>query len=272
MDTLFNKYENIQKFLLTYRGYTMKEKFYGYDTFKKTMQIDQYIKHICINPAKERDVYIYLFVKNSKYLKTTAQFKRLIDKIPDTPADVIIISKDELNVYINKALLKYPKLNIHNYLHKYFAIELTHGPLCSKHSILTDDEVRTLCSRDLIIHPLSLPSISINDPQNIWIGGELGQVIKIESISEITGNTIRYRIVSPDSGKLINMQKLRKAVPTNDKLIASVKDRRKKKDAEKKAKDAEMADDDEKDNEPENMEDYVDETEDEVEDEIEDDA
>ena len=95
-------------------------------------------------------------------------------------------------------------------MHKIFAIEISKGPMCSKHTILSNNEVRTLCSRDLIIHPLSLPSISINDPQNIWIGGELGQVIKIESISEITGKTIRYRIVSPDSGKIINTQKTKK--------------------------------------------------------------
>jgi DNA-directed RNA polymerase subunit H (RpoH/RPB5) len=101
-------------------------------------------------------------------------------------------------------------------MHKYFSIEISKGPLCSKHVILSNNEVKDLCSRELIIHPLSLPSISINDPQNIWIGGELGEVIKILSISEITGETIRYRIVSPDSGKMINIQKLKKSIQDND--------------------------------------------------------
>ena len=95
-------------------------------------------------------------------------------------------------------------------------MEISEGPLCSKHTILSNAEVRSLCSRDLIIHPLSLPSISFTDPQNIWIGGELGQVIKIESISEITGKTIRYRLISPDSGKLINIQKLSTKIQAND--------------------------------------------------------
>ncbi len=259
MEVLYKKYENIQKFILKYRGYEMKEKFFGFDTFKKTMQIEQYVKHTCINTKKERTVYIYLFADHSKYVKTTAQFKRLMDKIPEEPADVIIISKEELNVYINKALAKYAFLNIHNYLHKYFAIELTDGPLCSPHTVLTDSEVRTLCSRDLIIHPLSLPSISINDSQNIWVGGELGQVIRIESISEITGKTLRYRIVSPDSGKLISTQRLRESVPTNEALIASVKTRRKKKEqADKEQADA---DDAEKEHLDENVEETDDETE-----------
>ena len=42
------------------------------------------------------------------------------------------------------------------------------------------------------------------DAQNIWIGGECGQVIKIVSISELTGGVVRYRIVSPDSGKILS--------------------------------------------------------------------
>ena len=147
-----------------------------------------------------------MFKDSTKYTKTTPQFKRLMDKLPEDPADVIILSKELLSIYINKALIKYNHLRFFNYLHKFFAIELAKGPLCSKHTILTNSEVRNLCSRELLIHPLSLPSISINDPQNIWMGGELGQIMKIESISEITGKTIRYRIISPDAGKVSNIQ------------------------------------------------------------------
>jgi DNA-directed RNA polymerase subunit H (RpoH/RPB5) len=208
MEQLYEKYLNIQKFITNYRKYNLVDPFLEYSVFKKTIQVDQYIKHKCIDPKKERPVYIYLFTHISKYIKTTPQFKRLMDKTSDDPADVIVISKDELSIYINKALIKYPHLNVRNYLHKYFAIELSKGPLCSHHKILSNSDVRLLCSRDLIIHPLSLPSIAINDPQNIWIGGELGQVIQINSISEITGKTIRYRIVAPDSGKVMNMQKI----------------------------------------------------------------
>lgn len=216
MEQLYEKYINIQKFIVNYRKYTIDEKFLDYQTFKKTIQIDQYIKHKCVNVSKGRLVFIYLFRGNSKYVKTTPQFKRLMDKTSDEPADIIIISKNELSVYINKALMKYPHLKVFNYLHKYFAIELANGPLCSPHTVLSNNEVRNLCSRELIIHPLSLPSISISDPQNIWIGGELGQVIKIVSISEITGKAIRYRIVSPESGKLINLQKLNKKINQAD--------------------------------------------------------
>ena len=216
MDILYEKYKNIQKFITEYRQYKIDEKFLDFNTFKKCMQIEQFIQHKCIDTKKGRNVYIYLFIHNSKYIKTTSQFKRVIDKIPEEPLDVIIITKTELSVYIKKALLKYTNLKVCNYLHKNFAIEISKGPLCSKHIVMTNNDVRDLCSRELIIHPLSLPSISINDPQNIWIGGELGEVIKIISVSEITGKSIRYRIVSPDSGKMINIQKLKKSIQDND--------------------------------------------------------
>lgn len=216
MEILYEKYENIQKFIKVYRKYKVEGNFLDFSTFKKAIQVEQYIKHICIDTVKARKVYIYLFRDNSKFIKTTPQFKRLMDKIPEEPADVIIISKQELSVYINKSIIKYPHLKVFNYLHKYFAIELSKGPLCSEHTILSNNEVRSLCSRELIIHPLSLPSISVNDPQNIWVGGELGQVIKIVSISENTGKVIRYRIVSPDSGKMINIHKLKKKIQDNN--------------------------------------------------------
>jgi DNA-directed RNA polymerase subunit H (RpoH/RPB5) len=216
METLYEKYKNIQKFITQYRKYKLVDsKFYEFKTFKKTIQVEQYIYHKCINPINNKSVYVYIFTKNSKFVKTTAQFKRLIDRLSeDEQANVIIISKNELSIYIKKALLKYKHLQIFNYVHKLFAIEIPKGPYCSKHTILTNDEVRVLCSNQLIIHPLSLSAISINDPQNIWVGGELGDVIEIDSISEITGKTIPYRIVSPDSGKLVNVNKIDKKLNT----------------------------------------------------------
>ena len=210
MDILYEKYVNIQKFIIEYRKYVMVDSFYTFELFKKNMDAEHYILHKCTDTKKGRIIYIYLFKETSRYLKNTPYFKRLIDKLPNTPADVIIISKHALNTYIIKAISTYNYLHVHNYMQHYFAIELSKGPLCSKHTILTTAEVKHLCSNELIIHPLSLPSISVNDPQNIWIGGELGQVVKIESLSEITGRAIRYRIISPDSGKIINIHRLSK--------------------------------------------------------------
>ena len=242
MDVLYEKYENIQKFITKYRQYKLVDQFIDFNTFKKSMQVEQYIKHTCMDEKRGFNVFILIFHEHSKYIKTTPQFKRLLDKLPDNPADLIIITKNELSIYINKALVKYPHLTVHNYLHKYFAIELEKGPLCSKHTILTNAEVKNLCANELMIHPLSLASIPINDPQNIWIGGTLGQVIKITSISEITGLTIRYRIVSPDSGKMINIQNMRDKIKGHNDAQDDAQDTEEK-NTEDKNNDEDYADD-----------------------------
>lgn len=239
MDVLYEKYENIQKFIINYRKYNLVDQFIDFNTFKKSMQVEQYIKHTCIDEKRGFNVYILIFHEHSKYIKATSQFKRLLDKLPNNPADLIIITKNDLSIYINKSFIKYPHLTVYNYLHKYFAIELEKGPLCSKHTILTNNEVKNLCANELMIHPLSLPSISINDPQNIWIGGTLGQVIKITSISEITGLTIRYRIVSPDSGKMINLQNMRDKIKDHDDDAQHIEE----KNIEEKNNDDDYADD-----------------------------
>lgn len=263
MEILYKKYENIQKFIVDYRKYKLADdsKFYNFDEFKKTIQIEQYIRHKCINLKKDKIVYVYMFKVESKYIKTTSQFKRLMDKIPVEPADVIIISKDELSIYIKKSINNYAHLTIHNYPHKYFSIEISNGPLCSPHTILTNTEVRTLCSRDLIVHPLSLPSISINDPQNIWIGGELGQIIQIDSISEITARTIRYRIVSPDSGKMINIKKLNQSIDDEQKkIIKPDPDEEQTKITENQNDEISAYIDDDDDDDDEALEESIDET------------
>ena len=215
MEQLFKRYKNIQIFITEYRKYKIEEPFYDYEKFKQIMQVDHYLIHKCINTKKEKPVLIYLFTDYSSYINTTPQFKKLLDHSSKEPADIIIITKVELNIYIKKSLIKYPQFNVYNYLYSHFTIEISKGPLCSKHSILSDAEVDKLCAGELIIHPLSLPAISISDPQNIWIGGELGQVIKISSISEITGYSIRYRIVSPDTGKIVNIKNYNKNVEEN---------------------------------------------------------
>lgn len=207
MEVIFDKYQNIQKFITKYRKYKIDENFLDFDKFKLFMQNEEYILHNCIDVKKGRKVYIYIFDDNSKYIKITAQFKKLLYKLPEEPADIIIISRELLNIYLNKTFVKFPHLKIFNYLYKHFSQELPNAPLCSRHTVLTDEEVKILCSQELIIHPLCAPAISVNDPQNIWIGGEIGQIIKIESVSPLSGKVIRYRIVSPDSGKVLHIQK-----------------------------------------------------------------
>ena len=202
MEQLYEKYEKIQLFATKYRGFTLTdEKFYDYDEFKNKIQILEYIMHTFDNPKTGKPVDIYLFRIDSKYILNTINIKKILDKYNDK-RHIIMITKKELNVYLKKTIKKYPNLNIKNYLHRHFIMELNRGPLCSKHTILTPDEVRSVCYSTMA-HGHKFPAIFESDPQNIWIGGEINDLVKIESYSEITGKTISYRIVTPSSGKVI---------------------------------------------------------------------
>jgi DNA-directed RNA polymerase subunit H (RpoH/RPB5) len=125
----------------------------------------------------------------------------LLDKYKQEDNYIMVFTKEPLSVYIKKAIKQYPLLHIQNYLYKHFTMELNKGPLCSKHTILSPEDARKVCF-ELMTHGHKLPSISVDDPQNIWIGGKINDIIKIEAVSEITGTCIRYRLVTPISGKV----------------------------------------------------------------------
>lgn len=197
-DTLYQKYLNIQKFIIEYRKYDILDKFLDKDAFAKAILREHYVKCRCRDPRKQKNIDILLLKADNKYMKSTINFKKLISNLEKESQNIIIISKDPFSVYIKKLLQKLPNtINITNYQHKHFSVEIPKGPLCSKHTILTQSEVQQICSNELMIHPLGLPSILVSDPQCIWIGAEIGQVIRIESLSEITGKAIRYRMVVP---------------------------------------------------------------------------
>ena len=203
MEQLYEKYTNIQLFATSpkYRGYKLLDKeFYNYEEFKSKMQIISYIQHKFHDQRHQTDIDIYLFKHDSKYITSTTDFKKILDKY--TSASIIMITKEELNIYRRKSINQYPNLNIKNYLHKHFIMEMNKGPLCSKHTVLSPEEVRRVCY-SLKVHAHKLPAISAADPQNIWIGGEINDLIKIEAYSEITGHSIHYRIVTPASGKVL---------------------------------------------------------------------
>lgn len=214
MEQLFEKYQNIQTFAIKYRNYTLLDKkFDNYETFKNKMQVFEYIIHKFHCPKINKDVDIYLFKHDSIYISSTINFKKILDRYPNDHI-IIMITKEILSTYRRKSIKQYPHLNIKNYLHMHFIMEINTGPLCSKHTILTPDEVRNVCYT-FMSHGHNFPSIFDTDPQVIWIGGEINDLIKIEPYSEMTGKTVRYRIVTPTSGKVVQN-------PTNEKKIIPI--------------------------------------------------
>lgn len=200
MEQLFRKYQNVQIFATKYRGYKLEknEKLLNFESFKQQMQSNTYVKQVFTDKNNE-PIEIYLFAPGSKYLSASADFVKLVDKAKEKHT-VITITKDPLSVYIRKAIRDRNNLTLSNVPHKFFIMEISKGPLCSPHRILSVEETKNVCD-DLKAHGHFLPAISVEDPQCFWLGAQVNDVIEIESVSDISGKAIRYRIVTPSAGK-----------------------------------------------------------------------
>ncbi len=201
-DIQFKRYLNVITFAKDWRKYRIINKPLDAAAFRNTIQTDQYVLIECTDPKNNREVLIYLFDKDSKYAASSQDLKRLLKKIKN-PCNVILITYSPFNTYGRKAIATYKHLSVYTYLHEIFELVLPYGPLCYPHRVLSHDEVIKLCNEELMCYLTNLPKIFDEDPQCIWIGAESGDVIEIKMLSDISGETIQYRVVVPKSGRII---------------------------------------------------------------------
>jgi len=93
--------------------------------------------------------------------------------------------------YINKNITT---CNIHRYSYDNFKTIIPIGPWCSQHSILDNKEADKILDM-LSINKNKIKRIYINDPQIIWLGAKLDQIVRIDRINQITGYSTDYRRV-----------------------------------------------------------------------------
>lgn len=213
----YNRYNNILKFITDWRGYQLSSKKLTLDEFRKTTQTDEYVKIECYDTKKSVKVVIVIFDENSKYIKSSQDMKKLLNKFTE-PLNIILITYDALSVYHRKAINSYKHLNIYVYRHAIFNLELPLGPLCYPHRIMTRDEVLKLTNDELCCHIINLPKIYDEDPQCIWIGAMVGDVIEIKMTSDIAGEVYQYRVVIPKNGRMMTNKEI------SDQIGAGVDD------------------------------------------------
>lgn len=192
---LYQKYTNIRIMLGKYRRYTVLDHELSLSEFGTLIQLDDYVQ-IKSHDEKGHMVYTFLIRKDSAYAKHTSDFTKLLKTIKSTPCDIIFVTSVPFSTYINKVIDKQPEtMNIYNYAHKHFNMEITKTPFCTPHYILTPSEVIQVI-RDLKANPLTLPKIYTDDVQAIWIGAKIGHMIKTISESALVGKSVVYRVVS----------------------------------------------------------------------------
>lgn len=219
---LINIYNNIFKFIESNRLIPINEKITNDTEFYNKINTDKYIsittvynnlneeefdniKDI-INSKKNIDTidvkitYLLLLHIDSEYNSKTPIFKSLINSFKCNNCNIIVISNNPLSTHVNKQIveLSTDTKKIFNYTYDIFKIILYNHILCSPHRILTDEECDELLNKNLKKKKSNLPKIKISDPQVIWIGAKIGDIIRIDRDSEITGKSIYYRVVIND--------------------------------------------------------------------------
>lgn len=205
----YNRYENLHIFAEEWRKFKRISNKKDKISFRKEIQQYEYAKLEYLNENNGRNIHIYLFSKKSKYAEQSQHLKRLLARIKD-PSDVILVSALPLKIYSIKAINIFKHLNVKRYLHENFSLIIPNASLCYRHRIMSNTEVLDLLNNVLYCHLINLPKIFVEDPQCIWIGAEVGDIVEISMESNINGEHLQYKTVVAKSGRVINFNKKKK--------------------------------------------------------------
>lgn len=223
---LYAIYKNV-KSLYEYRNLVSLDDDLSQESFIKTIQKDKYIIFSSIdrsyvsNSAGEVDAQLLDKMKkmisshNEKsnsndisitnillvYPGTDCESKRanmikLINHIRYPRAEVLIITPTKVSSGVAKGLHAISgQVEHRGHRFKPFTYTLLNSiipeyELVPKYTILSEDEINEL--KEWFIDPDSLPKIFENDPQMVWIGAKVGDVIKFVYLSEVTIEAIGY--------------------------------------------------------------------------------
>lgn len=214
VETQYKQYLNLLTFATEWRKYKLNIKPLNETEFRNEMQTEQYVRIDCLDPKRKKEVIIYLFDKNSKYIISSQDLKKLLKKNKN-PCNIILVTYKPLNTYCRKAIVSFKHLSIVSYRHEIFDLVIPNGPLCYPHRIMSREEVLHLCNHELCCYLINLPKIFEEDPQCIWIGATIGDVVEIKMLSDISGEAIQYRVVVPKSGRIIAIKEA-KEEPTDE--------------------------------------------------------
>jgi DNA-directed RNA polymerase subunit H (RpoH/RPB5) len=190
--------------------------------FIEIIQIDHYITiaaedmsarrfSIYTHPATHKHItytYIIIIEPDGPASTTSSSFERMIKNIPHMSSskknfniEILVISKELLKTNIEKKLT--PMIThgsetegfvyIHNYMYRVFSMIIPEHILIPKHRILNVEET-SLVLKELNAKKSDLPKILRSDPNAIWLGAVIGDVLEIIQHSESTGGDIIYRV------------------------------------------------------------------------------
>ena len=130
-----------------------------------------------------------------------ANMIKMINHIRYPLSNVLLITPTKVSPGVLKGLNSLSNRSEHQgHTFKTFTYQLLSSvlpeyELVPKYEILTSEQIADL--KKWFIDPNMLPKVFEHDPQMVWIGAKIGDVIKFTTVSEVTIQTIGYCIVIP---------------------------------------------------------------------------
>ena len=170
----------------------------SWKSLEKTMTIDEFreksrmMNYVTIVGVDRDDVptTIVLTNFNSSVPNHKKNFVSMVNAIG---TKIILVSYRLLSSSIAE-YAKISKINIETYTYNKFVTDMTKCPYVPKHEIMSSDEVAEML-KFRYKKITDLPGIMQDDTQVIWIGAQVGDVIKITRFSEVTGLSVVHRVV-----------------------------------------------------------------------------
>ncbi len=216
---LYTIYQNISVFY-KYRNLLSLDEILNQSDFAKKIQKDKYLLLSAVSSEHKNDIntitkYIENFNEKSLnknirifhilliYPGTDCESKRanmmkFVNHIRYPKADTLIITPIKISNSVVKGLLSLTNTKEHKYhtfqAYTYILLNtiIPEYELVPKYEILNEEDSKNF-DKDI------LPKIFENDPQMVWIGAKVGQIIKFIQLSEITIYTIGYCVVVSSS-------------------------------------------------------------------------
>lgn len=142
--------------------------------------------------------YVVLFHYNSELYTKSQDFKKILNNLKKSPfkLNIIFITKIPLTTHVKNYINSIKnQLNIINYTYNLFTIIIPKHILSNKHIILSKEEEEHLLNDVLFTTKHNIPKIKITDPQIIWSPGKVGDIVAIERLDDITGQSLYYRVI-----------------------------------------------------------------------------
>jgi DNA-directed RNA polymerase subunit H (RpoH/RPB5) len=209
---LYSIYENIQSFY-GYRKLVSIDSKLNQDQFIKLIQKDRYIILSAVSkadadrtkitkddfPDEIMATVILLVYPGTDCESKRANMLKLVNHIPFKKHETIIITPTKISAGVNKGLLSIMRddnnQSFKAFTYTLFNSVLPEHELVPSYEILSHDQIEGL--KNWFIEPDTLPKIFENDPQMVWIGAKIGDVVKFTFLSEVTINAIGYCKVIP---------------------------------------------------------------------------